>query len=91
MLRRQSDEQDSTTSTWLNYTMATLVIVGIFVVEIIWDKGILDGTLIGILISNVFDALKMQNAYFFPSQRPPKHGDDNGNGAPHNEQQKPRS
>ena len=77
MLKRESDEKDSTTSTWLNYLMAVLVTAGIFAADIIFDKGILDGALIGMLITKVFDALHLQNAYFFPSQRTPKQ--QNGN------------
>ena len=80
MFKRQSDDKDSTTSTWLNYFMAILVIGGIFIVEIFFSEKVqlLDGTLIGILIAKVFDAIQLQNAYFFPSQRPSKpNGADN--------------
>ncbi len=74
MLKRESDEKDSTTAVWWNYVLAVLVTGGIFAVEIFFDKGILDGTLIGMLIIKVYDALNLQNAYFFPSQRSPKNG-----------------
>lgn len=74
MLRRKSDESDSTVSTWMNYVMALAVTAGIFYVEIKFKKGILDGTLIGMLIMKVYDALSKQNEYFFPSHRPNKNG-----------------
>ena len=78
---RVSDDKDSTTSTWWNYILAVFVTGGIFAVEIFFDKGILDGTLIGMLIIKVYDALDKQNSYFFPTQRSPKR--DNPNGETH--------
>lgn len=67
---RNSDDEDSTISVWGNYLMALLVTGGIFAVDIFTDKGILDGALIGVLISKVWDGISKQNEYFFPSKRP---------------------
>lgn len=82
MLKRESDDKDSTTSTWWNYLMALFVTGGIFAADIFFQKGLLDGALIGMLITKVFDAINLQNAYFFPSQRSPK----NNNGGQTDEQ-----
>ena len=67
--KRPSDDHDSTISVYLNYFVATLVTIGIFVVDIFTDKGLLDGALIGVLITKVFDSISKQNEYFFPSKR----------------------
>ena len=72
MLRRQSDEQDSTNALWLNYTQAILVTAGVFITDWVFEKGILDGALIGVMLSKVFDAISKQNEYFFPNERGPK-------------------
>lgn len=66
---RKTDEQDSTASVWFNYFVAILVTGGIFAVDIFTSKGILDGTLIGMLITKVWDGISKQNDYFFPSRR----------------------
>lgn len=71
-LKRKSDEGDSTISVVLNYVTVILVTSGIFAVDIMFNKGLLDGTLIGMLIIKAFDALDKQNNYFFPSSRNPK-------------------
>ena len=76
---RDSDDEDSTFSVWGNYIMAFLVTGGIFAVDIFTDKGILDGALIGVLISKVWDGISKQNEYFFPSKRPVT-DKQNGNG-----------
>ena len=78
---RESDDEDSTVSVWGNYIMALLVTGGIFAVDILTDKGILDGALIGVLISKVWDGISKQNEYFFPSKRPSAEKPrNNGNG-----------
>ena len=80
-LARESDEEDSTYAVWLNYGIAFTVTVGIFLVDIFVDKGILDGSLIGMLIVKVFDGLTKQNEYFFPTNRggkSPNGGTDKG-------------
>ena len=71
---RETDEQDSTISVYFNYIMALVVTTAIFVVEYFTDKGWVDGVLIGVLISKVFDGVTKQNEYFFPTRRsaPPK-------------------
>lgn len=81
---RKTDEQDSTTSVKLNYFMAFLVTAGIFAADILTDKGILDGTLIGILITKVWDGISKQNDYFFPGGRANK--PDNNKESENNEQ-----
>lgn len=75
---RDSDDEDSTFSVWGNYIMAFLVTGGIFAVDIFTDKGILDGALIGVLISKVWDGISKQNEYFFPSKRPVNEKQQNG-------------
>ena len=69
-MARITDEQDSTTSVWANYLSAALVTGGVFAVEILTDKGWLDGALIGMLFTKVFDGISKQNDYFFPNRRP---------------------
>lgn len=71
-VKRKSDEGDSTISVVMNYLMVLGVIGGVFAIEILFNKGILDGTLIGVLIAKIFDGLDKQNNYFFPSSRNPK-------------------
>lgn len=66
-LKRKTDEQDSTTAVWWNYGMAVFVTGGIFLVDIFVDKGLLDGAMIGILISKVYDGITKQNDYYFPT------------------------
>lgn len=65
-VKRETDEKDSTTAVWWNYIMALGVTGAVFTVEILTDAGILDGALIGILISKVYDGLSKQNEYYFP-------------------------
>ena len=66
---RDSDEKDSTVSVWGNYLMAFLVTAGVFAVDVFTEKGLLDGALIGIIISKVWDGVTKQNDYFFPTRR----------------------
>ena len=81
--KRQTDEQDSTTSVWGNYIIAVLVSLGVFITDWVFDKGILDGALIGVLITKVYDGLTKQNDYFFPTSR--------GSTKPQNAQQQGRN
>ena len=76
--RRKTDEGDSTTSVWFNYILAILVSGGVFASDWYFDMGILDGALIGILISKVYDGLTKQNEYFFPNARSSKSIDKRG-------------
>lgn len=73
MQRRKTDEQDSTISIYGNYLMALLVTAAVFVVEILWNRGWLDGALLGVLISKIFDGVSKQNEYFFPTRRSTTH------------------
>ena len=68
-LRRETDEEDSTHAVWLNYAVAILATAGVFAVDLFTDKKLLDGALIGILISKVYDGLTKMNEYFFPTNR----------------------
>ena len=77
VLKRKSDDKDSTSAVWFNYAMAFFVTGGIFAVDIIVDKGILDGALIGVLISKVYDGITKQNDYYFPTARNPKPAETN--------------
>lgn len=67
---RESDEQDSTTAVWGNYIMAFLVTAGLIALDILTEKGILDGTIIGMIVIKVWDGVTKQNDYLFPSRRP---------------------
>lgn len=75
MPQRKTDEQDSTVSVWGNYFTAILVTGGVFAVEIFLNRGWLDGALIGVLITKIYDGISKQNEYFFPNKRDstPKH------------------
>ncbi len=67
-ITRESDEQDSTVSVWGNYLMAFATTAGLFALDIFTDKGILDGTLIGMIIIKVWDGISKQNDYYFPGR-----------------------
>ena len=69
---RDSDEQDSTFSVWANYILAAAVIAGLIALDIITAKGLLDGTIIGMILMKALDGLTKMNDYFFPSRRPDK-------------------
>ncbi|MDE0323120.1 MAG: hypothetical protein OXN27_04295 [Candidatus Poribacteria bacterium] len=77
MLRRRTDEQDSTTSVWGNYIFAGLVTLGILVVEFYTEKGWIDGVLVGVILTKCYDWITAQNAYFFPTRRPEPSTSDN--------------
>lgn len=62
---RQSDDTDSTISAICNYAMAALVTGGIIAIDIFTDKGILDGSLIGMVVIKAWDGVTKQNDYFF--------------------------
>ena len=47
--------------------MAVFVTGGIFAVDLLTEKGLLDGAMIGILISKVYDGITKQNDYYFPT------------------------
>ena len=68
-VRRETDEEDSTSAVWLNYIVAIAATAGVFAVDLFTDKALLDGALIGILISKVYDGLTKMNEYFFPTNR----------------------
>lgn len=65
---RESDEQDSTTSVWANYLLAAAVIAGLIVLDIMTDKGYIDGTIIGMILMKALDGLTKMNDYFFPGR-----------------------
>ena len=66
---RASDEQDSTTSVWWNYFLAAGVIGGLITLDILTNKSILDGTIIGMILMKALDGLTKMNDYFFPGRR----------------------
>lgn len=68
-MARKTDEQDSTVSVWGNYIMAALVTGGVIALDIFTNKGLFDGSLIGMVIIKVWDGVTKQNDYFFPSRR----------------------
>ncbi len=65
---RETDEKDSTTSVWANYILAAAVIVGLIILDIKTDKGILDGSIIGMIVLKALDGLTKMNDYFFPGR-----------------------
>ena len=65
---RASDDYDSTVSVWLNYLLAAIVIAGLITLDIMTDKGILDGSLIGMIVLKALDGLTKMNDYFFPGR-----------------------
>lgn len=65
---RETDEKDSTTSVWWNYILATGAIAGLITLDIMTNKNILDGTIIGMILMKVLDGLTSMNAYFFPGR-----------------------
>lgn len=71
---RESDEQDSTVAVIANYIMAAVVTCGIIAIDIFTDKGILDGSLIGMIIIKVYDGITKQNDYFFHHKDQKKKG-----------------
>ena len=76
MQRRKTDEGDSTVSVWANYILAAGVIAGLIMLDIYTDKGLLDGTIIGMILMKALDSLTKMNDYFFPTQRNPKRNGD---------------
>ena len=83
---RETDEKDSTTSVWWNYFLATAVIVGLIVLDILTEKGILNGSLIGMIVMKALDGLTKMNDYFFPGRS--KSAPDANGGTPANGQNK---
>ena len=67
---RETDEQDSTFSVLANYLLAAGVIAGLILLDIKTEKGLLDGTIIGMILMKALDGLTKMNDYFFPSRRP---------------------
>lgn len=76
---RETDEQDSTWALVGNYVMALLVTGGLIALDFLTDKGIWDGTLIGMVIIKVWDGVTKQNDYLFPSRRPDTKQHNGGN------------
>lgn len=66
---RESDEQDSTVSVWLNYFLAAGVIAGLIALDIYTEKELMDGTIIGMILMKALDGLTKMNDYFFPGRR----------------------
>lgn len=75
---RESDEQDSTVSVWGNYIMAFCATGGLIALDIFTDKGILDGTIIGMIIIKVWDGISKMNDYYFPGRRTTNPSSGNG-------------
>lgn len=75
---RETDEQDSTTSVWWNYCLATAVIGGLIALDILTDKGYLDGTIIGMILMKALDGLTKMNDYYFPGRSKHQNGGQNG-------------
>ena len=65
---RETDEQDSTTSVWGNYLLAAGVIILLVILDLKTEKGILDGSLIGMIVLKALDGLTKMNDYFFPGR-----------------------
>lgn len=65
---RETDEKDSTTSVWWNYFLAAGVIIGLILLDIMTNKGYLDGTIIGMILMKALDGLTKMNDYFFPGR-----------------------
>lgn len=69
LFKRKSDDKDSSIAVVLNYIGAFLIALGVFLTDWVFDKGILDGALIGVLISKAFDWITKMNEYYFPTNR----------------------
>lgn len=78
--KRKSDEVDSTIALCLNYLLAGGVVIAIMVAAGMgWDQStILDGVIIGIMLSKSFDWVTKSNEYFFPTNRAAKSVTNNG-------------
>ena len=74
MMRRRTDEQDSTVALWGNYLLCGLILGLLFVTDWYFKHDILSETLVGILVGAPIGWIASMNAYYFPSAR------NNGNG-----------
>ena len=74
MMRRQTDEQDSTVALWGNYLLCGLILGLLFVTDWFFSKSLLSETLVGLLVGVPLGWIGAMNGYFFPSAR------HNGNG-----------
>lgn len=74
MMRRQTDEQDSTVALWGNYLLCGLILGLLFVTDWFFSKSLLSETLVGLLVGVPLGWIGAMNGYFFPSAR------NNGNG-----------
>lgn len=78
--RRKTDESDSTIALVLNYVLASGVLFAIFYAAAKgWnDSTLLDGVIVGIMLSKSFDWVTKSNEYFFPTSRAPKQTNNDG-------------
>ena len=74
MMRRQTDEQDSTVALWGNYLLCGLILGLLFVTDWFFSNNLLSETLVGLLVGVPLGWIGAMNGYFFPSAR------NNGNG-----------
>ena len=69
MMRRQTDEQDSTVALWGNYLLCGLILGLLFVTDWFFSNSLLSETLVGLLVGVPLGWIGAMNGYFFPSAR----------------------
>ena len=69
MMRRQTDEQDSTVALWGNYLLCGLILGLLFVTDWFFSNNLLSETLVGLLVGVPLGWIGAMNGYFFPSAR----------------------
>lgn len=69
MMRRQTDEQDSTVALWGNYLLCGLILGLLFVTDWFFSNDLLSETLVGLLVGVPLGWIGAMNGYFFPSAR----------------------